>query len=47
MKTLDETSHETLGTTNHEAKAFTKAINKIVKANHGVKNRFPDPTKEQ
>jgi len=35
IETLDETSDETLGTTNHEAEAFAKAINKIVKANYG------------
>jgi len=37
IETLDETPDETLGTTNpnNEAKAFTKAIDKIVKANYG------------
>src|SRR5882724_6252379 len=48
IETLDETPDETLGTTNHEAEAFTKALNKIVKANYGSskskpKLREPDP----
>src|SRR5882724_4324415 len=48
IETLDETPDETLGTTNLEAKAFTKAINKIVKANYSsskskLKLREPDP----
>src|SRR5882724_4337090 len=48
IETLDETPDETLGTTNHEAEAFAKAINKIVKANYGSskskpKLREPDP----
>src|SRR5882724_711955 len=50
IKTLDETPNKMLGTTNpnHEAKAFAKAIDKIVKANYGSskskpKLREPDP----
>src|SRR5882724_7427904 len=50
VKTLDETPDETLGTTNpnHEAEAFAKAIDKIVKANYGSskfkpKLREPNP----
>src|SRR5882724_10096630 len=48
IKTLDETPDETLGTTKHEAEAFAKAIDKIVKANYGSskskpKLREPDP----
>jgi len=50
IETLDETPDKTLGTTNpnHEAKAFAKAIDKIVKANYGsskskLKLREPDP----
>jgi len=48
IETLDETPDETLGTTNHEAEAFAKAIDKIVKANYGSskskpKLREPDP----
>src|SRR5882724_9661012 len=48
IDTLDETPNETLGTTNHEAEAFTKAIDKIVKANYGsskskLKLWEPDP----
>src|SRR5882724_6096308 len=50
IETLDETPDETLGTTNpnQEAEAFTKAIDKIVKANYGSskskpKLREPDP----
>jgi len=38
LKLLDETPDESLGTTNHEAGAFAKAINKIVKANYGPPN---------
>src|SRR5882724_10794276 len=41
IKTLDETPNETLGTTNHEAKAFAKAIDKIVKANYGSSKSKP------
>jgi len=45
---FDETPDETLGTTNHEAEAFAKAIDKIVKANYvssksKPKLREPDP----
>jgi len=48
IKTLDETPDETLGTTNNEAEAFAKAIDKIIKANYGsskskAKLREPDP----
>src|SRR5882724_11806496 len=50
IETLDETPDETLGTTNsnHEAKAFAKAIDKIIKANYGspkskLKLQEPDP----
>src|SRR5882724_108489 len=48
IETLDETPDETLGTTNHEAEAFAKAIDKMVKANYGSskskpKLREPDP----
>src|SRR5882724_11623930 len=41
IETLDETPDETLGTTNHEAKAFAKAIDKIVKANYGSSKSKP------
>src|SRR5882724_9872201 len=43
IETLDETPDETLGTTNpnHEAEAFTKAIDKIVKANYGSPKSKP------
>src|SRR5882724_10752009 len=41
IETLDETPDETLGTTNHEAEAFAKAINKIIKANYGSTNSKP------
>src|SRR5882724_2019425 len=48
IDTLDETPDEKLGTTNHEAEAFTKAIYKIFKANYGsskskLKLWEPDP----
>src|SRR5882724_2066510 len=48
IETWDETPNETLGTSNHEAEAFTKAIDKIVKANYGsskskLKLQEPDP----
>src|SRR5882724_2382111 len=41
IETLDETPDETLGTTNHEAEAFAKAIDKIVKANYGSSKSKP------
>jgi len=41
IETLDETPDESLGTTNHEAGAFAKAINKIVKANYGSSKSKP------
>src|SRR5882724_11559980 len=41
IETLDETPDEMLGTTNHEAEAFTKAIDKIVKANYGSSKSKP------
>src|SRR5882724_1239295 len=41
IETLDETSDETLGTTNHEAEAFAKAIDKMVKANYGSSKSKP------
>jgi len=40
-QTLDETPDETLGTTKHEAEAFAKAIDKIVKANYGSSKSKP------
>src|SRR5882724_11365894 len=46
IETLDETPDKTLGTTNHEAEAFAKAIDKIVKANYSSsksKLREPNP----
>src|SRR5882724_2203434 len=43
IETLDETPDETLGTTNpnHEAEAFAKAIDKIIKANYGSPKSKP------
>src|SRR5882724_334057 len=41
IETLNETPDETLGTTNHEAEAFAKAINKIIKANYGSSKSKP------
>jgi len=43
IESLDETPNETLGTTNpnHEAEAFAKSIDKIVKANYGSSKSKP------
>src|SRR5882724_3004552 len=41
IETLDETPDKTLGTTNHEAEAFAKAIDKIIKANYGSSKSKP------
>src|SRR5882724_13549803 len=43
IETLDETPNKTLGTTNpnQEAKAFAKAIDKIIKANYGSSKSKP------
>src|SRR5882724_8692149 len=44
IETLDKTPEKTLGTTNpnNEAKAFTKAIDKIIKANYGSSKSKPN-----
>src|SRR5882724_12477389 len=41
IETLDETPDEILGTTNQEAEAFVKAIDKIIKANYGSSKSKP------
>src|SRR5882724_3867842 len=41
IETLDETPNKMLGTTNNEAKAFAKAIDKIVKANYSSSKSKP------
>src|SRR5882724_1425151 len=41
IETLDETPDKTLGTTDHKAEAFAKAIDKIVKANYGSSKSKP------
>jgi len=42
IETLDETPDETLETTNHEAEAFAKAIDKIIKANYSSSKSKPE-----